>query len=123
VTPETILADLLASGIEPSVTPDKTGIVVPAGALSPAQRAAVLNQKAELIAYLVESSRITAQLMEAAMRRCNQFNDSEMARQAMREQVLEVPPRLRKDLLDYFSSQAAMPPGSALKKQSENNHD
>ena len=40
MTPETILADLIQCGIEPSVTPDKTGIVVPAGKLTEAQRAA-----------------------------------------------------------------------------------
>ena len=85
MTPETILADLLASGIEPSVTPDQTGIVVPAGKLSPSQRAAVLTHKPDLIAYLLESSRITMQLLEAAMRRCDQFNDSEKARIDMRE--------------------------------------
>ena len=31
MTPETILADLIQCDIEVSVTPDKTGIVVPAG--------------------------------------------------------------------------------------------
>ena len=102
MTPETILADLLASGIEPSVTPDQTGIVVPAGKLSPSQRAAVLTHKPDLIAYLLEPSRITVQLLEAAMRRCDQFNDSDKARQDMREQILETPPHLRQDLLDHF---------------------
>ncbi len=102
MTPETILADLIQCGIEPSVTPDKTGIVVPAGKLTEAQRAAVLGHKKELIAYLVESSRITARLLEAAMRRCDQFNDSDKARQDMREQILETPPHLRQDLLDHF---------------------
>lgn len=38
VTPETILADLIQSGIDPSLTPDKTGIVVPAGRLTDGQR-------------------------------------------------------------------------------------
>ena len=102
MTPEAILADLIQCGIEPSVTPDKTGIVVPAGKLTEAQRAAVLGHKKELIAYLVESSRITARLLEAAMRRCDQFNDSDKARQDMREQILETPPHLRQDLLDHF---------------------
>ena len=102
MTPETILADLLASGIEPGVTPDHTGIVVPAGKLTPAQRAAVLAHKPDLIAYLLESSRITVQLLESAMRRCDRFNDSEKARQDMREQVLETPPHLRQDLLEHF---------------------
>ena len=102
MTPEIILADLLASGIEPSVTPAQAGVVVPAGKLSPSQRAAVLTHKPDLIAYLLESSRITVQLLEAAMRRCDQFNDGEKARQDMREQVLETPPHLRHDLLEHF---------------------
>ena len=84
MTPETILADLLASGIEPSVTPDQAGIVVPAGKLSPSQRAAVLAHKPDLIAYLLESSRITVQLLESAMRRCDRFNDSEKAQQELK---------------------------------------
>ena len=45
---------------------------------------------------------LAARLMAAAMRRCDQFNDSDKARQDMREQVLETPPRLRQDLLDHF---------------------
>ena len=121
--PETILADLLESGIEPRVTPDKTGIVVPAGKLSPAQRAAVLTHKPDLIAYLLESSRITVQLLEAAMRRCHQFNDGEKARQDMREQVMETPHHLRQDLLGHFLSTPTQAPVASLKEQRENNHD
>ena len=102
MTPETILADLIQCGIEPSVTPDKTGIVVPAGKLTEAQRAAVLGHKPALIACILESARVTALLLEAAMRRCDQFNDGDKARQDMREQVLETPPHLRQDLLDHF---------------------
>jgi hypothetical protein len=102
MTPEAILADLLESGIHPSLTDDKTGIVVPAGKITPGQRQAVLAHKAELIAYLIESSRLTARLMVAAMRRCDDFNDSEQARQAMRQDVLGTPPHLRQDLLDHF---------------------
>ena len=45
---------------------------------------------------------LAARLMAAAMRRCDQFNDGEKARQDMREQVLETPPHLRQDLLDHF---------------------
>ena len=88
MTPEAILADLIACGIEPDVTPDKTGIVVPAGKLTEAQRAAVLGHKPALIACILESARVTAQLLEAAMRRCDQFNYSDKARQDMRKQLL-----------------------------------
>lgn len=45
---------------------------------------------------------LAARLMAAAMRRCDQFNDGDKARQDMREQVLETPPHLRQDLLDHF---------------------
>ena len=76
--------------------------MVPAGRLTPDQRQAVLEHKKELIEYLVESSRLTARLMAAAMRRCDQFNDSETARQAMRQDILATPLHLRQDLLDYF---------------------
>lgn len=41
-------------------------------------------------------------LLQAAMRRCDHFNDGEKARQDMREQVIETPQHLRKDLLNYF---------------------
>ena len=123
MTPEAILADLIQCGIEPSVTPDKTGIVVPAGKLTEAQRAAVLGHKPALIACILESARITAQLLEAAMRRCDQFNDSDKARQDMREQVLETPPHLRQDLLEHFLGKPPEAPIAPLKKQRENNHD
>lgn len=41
-------------------------------------------------------------LLQAAMRRCDEFNDSDKARQDMREQILETPHHLRQDLLDHF---------------------
>jgi len=123
VTPETILADLIQSGIDPSLTPDKTGIVVPAGRLTDGQRAAVLGHKAALIACILESARVTQQLLEAAMRRCDQFNDSEKARIDMREQVLATPPHLRQDLLEHFLGKPTRAPIASLKKQRENNHD
>ena len=123
MTPETILADLLASGIEPSVTPDQAGIVVPAGKLSPSQRAAVLAHKPDLIAHLLESSRITVQLLESAMRRCDRFNDSEKARQDMRKQVVETPPNLRQDLLEHVLGKPPQAPVDSMKEQRNNNHD
>ena len=52
---------------------------------------------------------LAARLMAAAMRRCDQFNDSDKARQDMREQVLETPPHLRQDLLDHFMGRPTGP--------------
>ena len=88
-----------------------------------AERAAVLAHKPDLIAYLLESSRITVQLLESAMRRCDQFNDSEKARQDMRKQVLETPPHLRQDLLEHFLGKPPQAPVASLKEQRKNNHD
>ena len=65
---ENVLRELLASGIEPSLTPDETGIEVPAGRLSDSQRAAIRQHKAELIERLRESARITVALLKAASR-------------------------------------------------------
>ena len=111
MNPQAILADLLECGIEPCVTPDGRGVAVPAGRLNPAQRAAILANKSELIAYLQESSRITARLLAAAMRRCDHFNDSEQAHQDMLQQVLAIPPHQRQEWLDYFNeiNQKAQP--------------
>lgn len=105
------------------MTTDKTGIVVPAGKLTEAQRAAVLGHKPALIECILESARVTQQLLEAAMRRCEQFNDSEKAQQDMRHQVLETPLHLRQDLLEHFQGKQPQTPALSLKKQRENNHD
>ena len=52
MTPQAILADLLVGGIVPSLTPDGRGIALPAGRLNPAQRAAIVANKAALVAHL-----------------------------------------------------------------------
>ena len=102
MTPETILADLLASGIEPSVTPDKTGIVVPAGKLTEAQRAAVLGHKPALIACILESARITTELLQTAMRAAAHWKDDP---DEWHRQCMEVPPHQRADLLEHLQRQ------------------
>lgn len=109
MTAEAILSELLDCGIEPAVTPDGTGIEVPAGRLTEVQRAAILGNKPALIAAIMKSARVTTELLAAAMRRCDQFNDSDKARQDMREQILETPQHLRQGLLDYFLGRPANP--------------
>lgn len=59
--------------------------------------------KAELIARLINSSQITHELLQAAMRACDHHGDDEPARQQMRDEVLATPPHLRADLLDHFT--------------------
>lgn len=99
---DTILADLLASGIEPALTPDGTGIVVPAGRLTATQRAAVKAHKPELIEFLLEAQKTTAYLLQAAMAACDHWNDGPEAREAMRRDVEATPAHLRGDLLEHF---------------------
>lgn len=99
---DTILRELLDCGIEPGLTPDETGIEVPAGRLSDSQRAAIRQHKSELIDRLRETARVTVALVEAASRACDAWGDSEEAREQMRLQCLETPPHLRAELLEYF---------------------
>lgn len=102
MTADAILADLLACGITPAVTADGAGIVVPAGRLTGAQRAAVRDHKPELIERIREAARLTTELLEAAMRACDAHGDDSAAREQMRQDVMDTPPNLRADLLDHF---------------------
>lgn len=102
MTPESIMAELLEAGIEPAVSEDGQHILVPAGRLTDEQRRAILACKTELIAYIQESARLTCELLNAAMRACDRWNDGPEAREQMRQDVLNTPPHLRDDLLDHF---------------------
>ena len=99
---ETILSELLECGITPALTPDGASIEIPAGRLTTAQREAIKANKLELVACIQESARITAELLDAAMRACDHYRDGLQAREEMRRQCLELPPRHRADMLDHF---------------------
>jgi hypothetical protein len=49
-----------------------------------------------------ENTKLTSDLVEAAMKVCERHGDGEAARQEMREQCLELPPHLQADLLEHF---------------------
>jgi len=102
MTVEAILFELLDCGIEPAVTPDGTGIEVPAGRLTDAQRAAIVGHKNELIAAIMESARITSELLQVAMRAAAHWGDNP---EDWRQQCLEVPPHQRPELLAYLQTQ------------------
>ncbi|WP_027995409.1 hypothetical protein [Simplicispira psychrophila] len=94
--------DLHRAGVVLSV--DGDGLVVGrADRLTDAMRADIRQHKAALIQLLLDSSRTTHRLLAAAMRRCDHFNDGEVAREQMRLDVLATPLHLRQDLLDYFN--------------------
>lgn len=99
MTAQAILAELIQCGIEPAVTSDGTGIEVPAGRLTDAQRAAIVGHKPELIAAIMESARVTTELLQAAMRAAAHWKDDPAL---WRQQCMEVPPHQRADLLDHL---------------------
>ncbi len=100
---EVVLADLLARGIEPSLTADETGIVLPISSIDLATRQVILNCKPELIERIRESARVTSKLLVAAMQACDAHRDDQAARQVMRDDVLATPPELRVELLEHFT--------------------
>ena len=104
MTARAILAGLLAHGIELECTPDGKNLLVPAGCLTPEQRALVLAHKPELIQLVLESVQLTELLLQAAMRVCSDWGDSQAAREQMRQDCLNTPPHLRADLLTHFKN-------------------
>lgn len=49
-----------------------------------------------------ENTQLASDLIEAAMKVCDQHGDGDAARQEMRQQCLELPPHLQADLLEHF---------------------
>jgi hypothetical protein len=62
------------------------------------------ENKAELLQFLQDAHDSTAQLVEAAMRCCDHWQDSPAAREQMRQDVIGTPPHLRADLLQHLTS-------------------
>lgn len=105
MTAHAILDELQACGIDLECTPDGKSLTAPANTLTPHQRAQVRTHKAELIRLVQQSERLTAQLLQAAMRACDYWHDSPVAREQMRQDCLNTPPHLRAELLALFRKQ------------------
>ena len=54
-----------------------------------------------------ENSVLAADLIEAAMKVCDQHGDGEAARADMRQQCMELSPAMQADLLDHFNGKPA----------------
>ncbi len=54
------------------------------------------------VCALFENTQLASDLIEAAMRRCDEFNDDESARQQMRDDCLSLSPAMQADLLAHF---------------------
>ncbi|TSD59861.1 hypothetical protein FFI97_006000 [Variovorax sp. KBS0712] len=78
-------------------------VVKPADRITPAVRAMLADAKAEVVAYLAACERITPALVDAAMRVCDLYEDSEQARADMRAAVLDTLLYQRLDLMHHFT--------------------
>lgn len=102
MTADVILIDLWRDSISVRLAPDGEHLEVPAGRLTPQQRAMVLENKSDLVKYLRDAHATTERLLVAAMQVCDRHGDGDAARQEMRAQCLALPPHLQADLLDHF---------------------
>ena len=60
------------------------------------------QQQVAPVAGALTAHRLAKELIAAAMKRCDEFNDSEAAREQMRRDCLELSPELQADLLEHF---------------------
>lgn len=104
MTARAILEELQAQGIDLECTPDGKTLTAPADTLTDRQRAMVRKHKAELIRLVLESERVTQQLLQAAMRACDHWGDSPAAREQMRLDCINTPPGQRADLTAHLKS-------------------
>lgn len=104
MTARAILEELHGQGIDLECTQDGKTLTAPANTLTDRQRTLVRKHKAELIRLVLDSERITQQLLQAAMNVCRHWGDSPVAREQMRLDCINTPPHLRADLLAYLKS-------------------
>lgn len=107
MSPEIILRELWEAGIHIQLAQDGVNLIAPAGKLNAEQRALIGEHKASLVALLRKSRDATKALLNAALRRCDQFGDNEKSRAEMRDECLGLPPDLQLDLLKYFDGAPA----------------
>lgn len=74
----------------------------PAPNLTDELRELIRTHKPALVAYLTEAHQTAAELIDAAMRACDHWQDGPEARQAMRQQIEQTPLHLHRDLTDHF---------------------
>lgn len=77
-------------------------VLKPAHRLAADLQALLVAHKPELLAFLMEAEATSADLVAAALRACDHFNDGHEARKQMRSDVESTPPHLRADLHAYF---------------------
>ncbi|MDZ4290737.1 MAG: hypothetical protein U1C47_02305 [Hydrogenophaga sp.] len=96
-----ILRQLCAAGVRLEMKGDRLS-ASPATHLNDELRDLIRRHKNQLMDYLVEAHQSASALIDAAMRSCDHWGDSQTAREEMRQDVIQTPPHLRADLLEHF---------------------
>lgn len=99
---KTILKRLAADGIVLSLCDDGVLRAWPAGHLQDEHRAMIRSNRDALHDFIVDAHALTSEIVEAAMTACEEWGDSEAAREQMRQDILSTPAQDKADLLDYF---------------------
>ena len=92
-----------AAGLRLRVNGELLG-VSPASQLTPELRALLAAHKVDLLLFLNAMGHTTAELVDTAMRRCDELSDGPTARAEMERDCRATPLHLQHDLLDHFRS-------------------
>ena len=103
MTPAALLYDLWQCGIQPRTDPQAQHLLLPANKLTPDQRQALTECKAAVLELL--TAPLMQELMAAAMKACDHWQDGPQARMQMRLDVWNTPPHLRAELLAQFKKE------------------
>lgn len=105
MNPQTIMRRLWAVGVRLELASDGRLFAKPSDRLTDELRGLCREHKAELIDFLYQAEATAHAVIEASMRACDAWQDTEQARAQMRRDCLEIPPHLRADLLAHFDDQ------------------
>lgn len=104
MTAESIVKRLQEAGVSLRLTPDGRLFATPTDRMNADLRQLCKRHKTELIEFMQQAERTTNALIEAAMRACDAWNDTEQAREQMRRDCLQTPAHLRADLLAHLQA-------------------
>lgn len=102
MVPESIIRHLWATGVRLELTSDGRLFAKPSELMTDELRCLCRENKAELIEFLQHAECTAQVVIEAAMHACDAWGDGQVAREQMRQAVLETPHHLRDDLLAHF---------------------
>lgn len=110
--PKSILKRLASDGITLKLCDDGVLRAWPAAQLLDEHRTLIRSNREALHDFIVDAHAKTSEIVEAAMAACEEWGDSESAREQMRQDILSTPAQDKADLLEYFMKY----PGAASAK-------